>query len=46
MLSKDKEEYNKALEELNNAWKLMYPNDKVAYVSLSILYFYWMIYQL
>ncbi len=33
MLSHDQIEYFNALEELNMAWKLMYPNDHVNYVS-------------
>ncbi|GET02767.1 hypothetical protein GLOIN_2v1639784 [Rhizophagus clarus] len=31
MLSNDKEEYYNALDELNTAWKFMYPNDNVTY---------------
>ncbi|GBB84761.1 hypothetical protein RclHR1_11330002 [Rhizophagus clarus] len=33
MLSNDKEEYYNALDELNTAWKFMYPNDNVTYVE-------------
>ncbi|PKC75898.1 hypothetical protein RhiirA1_35653 [Rhizophagus irregularis] len=31
MLSNNKEEYYNALDELNAAWKFMYPNDNVTY---------------
>lgn len=34
MLSNNKEEYYNALDELNAAWKFMYPNDNVTYVRL------------
>jgi len=34
MLSNNRGEYYNGLDELNTAWKVMYPSDNVTYVSI------------